>query len=92
MNRLRPITAKLEQQLKLTPPELARRWGVSPDKVLAWIHSGELRATNAARSAAGRPRWLIDVADIVVFERRRMASPSVRVTRRRRPTDVIAYF
>ncbi|HLJ92941.1 MAG TPA: helix-turn-helix domain-containing protein [Gemmataceae bacterium] len=80
------------QVTKLTPPELARRWGLSPDKILAWIHSGELPAINAARSAAGRPRWLIDVADIVVFERRRAAPAIPRSGGPRRNTEVISYF
>jgi excisionase family DNA binding protein len=35
---------------KLTPPEIARLWGVSADKVLTWIRSGELKAMNAATS------------------------------------------
>lgn len=34
---------------KLSPPELAKRWGIDPAKVIAWIHSGELRAINARR-------------------------------------------
>ena len=77
---------------KLTPPELARRWGVSADKVLAWIRVGELRAVNIARCAVGRPRWLIDESDIQEFERRRTASPSVRTRRRRQSQSIIEYF
>jgi hypothetical protein len=32
----------------LTPPQLARENGVSPDKVHAWIRSGKLQAINVA--------------------------------------------
>ncbi len=40
---------------KLTPPEVAKAWGISPEKVLAWIRSGELRAVNVA-TKLGVPR------------------------------------
>jgi excisionase family DNA binding protein len=69
---------------KLTPPEVAARWGVSADKVLAWIRNGELRAVNAATRAHGRPRWLVDLADLEVFEQRRAARPVQPAPRRRR--------
>jgi excisionase family DNA binding protein len=78
---------------KISPPELARRWGISVDKVRAWIRSGELRAVNAARRPGGRPRWLIGLEDLEAFERRRSAP---RPAPARRPRDdargVIAFF
>jgi excisionase family DNA binding protein len=82
------------KRTKLTPPEVAARYGVSPDKVLAWIRAGELRAVNIATRPTGKPRWLIDEADLAAFERRRTAQvvPVVTPRRRRRDTDVIPYF
>jgi hypothetical protein len=81
------------ERTKLTPPELARRWGISPDKVLAWIKSGELRAVNGALKVHGRPRFLIDVADIIAFEQRRMVAISSQAcNRKRQPAGVIQYF
>jgi excisionase family DNA binding protein len=78
---------------KLTPPEVARLWGVSPDKVLGWIRSGELRAVNGATSAKGRPRWLIDRADLAAFEAARSARPTPPAPRRRKATaGVIEFF
>jgi hypothetical protein len=78
---------------KITPPELARRWGISSDKILRWIVSGELRATNAALSGHGRPRWLIDLADLAEFEARRAAQPKAAAPRRRKESEnVIAFF
>lgn len=59
---------------KLTPPQLARRWGISPDKVLAWIRAGELRAIDACTKLGGRPRYLIDERDIAEFEGRRSST------------------
>jgi excisionase family DNA binding protein len=82
------------KRTKLTPPEVAARYGISPDKVLAWIRAGELRAVNIATRPTGKPRWLIDEADLAAFETRRTAQVVPVVTPRRRcgDTDVIAYF
>ena len=78
---------------KLSPPQIARRWGVSPQKMLAWIGSGELRAINAATRLGGRPRFLIDVADLAAFEERRavVATPAA-VRRRRRDIGITKFF
>ena len=57
------------QKTKMTPPEIARLWGVSVEKVVAFIRSGELRAINAATPGRNqRPRYLIDVDDLEDFE------------------------
>ena len=86
--------AVLASRAKLTPPQLARLWGISPDKVLNWIRSGELRAINVAERRGGRPRYLIDRADIQAFETRRAVIAIVPVRRRSKPrsTDVIEFF
>ena len=33
------------RKTKLTPPELAKQWGIDVQKVLHWVKSGELRAS-----------------------------------------------
>jgi len=83
-----------EPRVKLTPPELAKRLGVSPEKILAWIASGELPAVNVALRLGGRPRWRIDPADVADFERRRSAQPVPRRSRKRPIAAgvVTAYF
>jgi hypothetical protein len=83
-----------EHRAKLTPPEIARLWGLSPEKVLTWIKTGELRALNAATRTGGRPRFLVDRADLAEFERRRTVAPNSKATRRRkrRMNDVIEFF
>jgi excisionase family DNA binding protein len=87
------MIATPQKRTKLTPPELARRWGISADKILRWIASGEIRATNAASSSQGRPRWLIDLADLAEFESRRAAQPKTAAPRRRKVIkDVIEFF
>jgi hypothetical protein len=79
---------------KLTPPEVAQRFGIDPAKVLAWIRSGELRAMNAATTRSGRPRYLIDEADLAAFEMARSTTPAPKVQRKRRQPrgDVIEFF
>ena len=70
---------------KVTPPQLAKRWGVSPDKVLTWIRNGELKAVNVATRRSSRPRYMIDVEAIKEFELVRSAAtcPVARTTRRK---------
>ena len=84
-----------EKKCKLTPPGLAAQWGVSNDKILAWIKSGELRAIDASTRRGGRPRYLIDVADIAQFEVNRAVKPPdpKSIKRRQRDRDgVIKFF
>lgn len=81
----------------LTPPQFARRLGVSEDKVLQWIHSGELRAFNAAVDADGdRPRWRISLEEIERFMEARANKPPQpkppKKRRRRAVTSGKAWF
>ena len=82
------------RRTKLTPPEVAQRYGVDPAKILTWIRAGELRAMNAATTRGGRPRYLIDEADLADFELGRSATPPPKPQRKRRETDadVIEFF
>lgn len=63
------------ERTTLTPPQLARRWGVSTNKVLYFIGTGELRALNLARAKSGRPRYVIDMASVEAFEHARTVRP-----------------
>jgi hypothetical protein len=77
----------------MTPPQLAERWAVSPDKVIAWLRSGQLRGFSAATNPTGRPRWRIAVADVLAFEQSRAAQPKTAAPRRRKAIkDVIEFF
>ncbi|MGE0535211.1 MAG: helix-turn-helix domain-containing protein [Pirellulales bacterium] len=79
---------------KQTPPQIAKRWGVSTDKVLAWIRSGELPAIDASTRRGGRPRYLVDVSDLAEFESRRAVVPRKPQPARRQctPVGVRNYF
>ncbi len=67
----------------LTPPKLAKRWGVEVTKVLAWIRSGELRAINFATKIGRRPRFKVRPEDVEAFEEARTYRPQVPRIRRR---------
>lgn len=67
---------------KITPPELARRWGVSSDKINFFILTGELRAIDASLKRGDRPRYLIDLADVQAFEAAREVIPAVKPAKR----------
>ena len=59
------------------------------------LKSGELRAVNVATRTTGRPRYLVDEADLAVFEQRRSSVCTVtkKVPRpRRTSTGVIDFF
>ena len=76
----------MAEKRKVTPPELAERWGVNPDKIIFFIRSGELRAIDASLlPGQGKPRYLIDEADIEAFELRRQVQPPMPTPKRKRP-------
>src|SRR4051812_40987087 len=87
LRRRSPPMPAEKQTVKLTPPQVARRYHVSKDKILSWIRSGELRALNIATSLGGRPRYVIDEADLAAFEAKRSAVPALTPTRRRKKTS-----
>lgn len=60
----------------LSPPAVAERLGISPEKVISWIVSGELRAANVASRGSSRPRWRIAPESLDDFLAARSASPS----------------
>jgi hypothetical protein len=84
----------MDCRTKVTPPALAKRWGVDSHKVVQWIKTGELPAIDASSRQGRRPRFLIDEADIKAFEQRRAVVPPDTPTRqrRRRAGDVIEFF
>jgi hypothetical protein len=79
MNRGRAKNART----KLTPGELAAQWGKKPSTILALIKTGELRAIDVSVDR-GRRTFLIDLADIAIFEERRTVQPPTPPGRRRR--------
>lgn len=78
----------------ITPPELAAEMGVSRDKILYWIHSGELRAVDITKTRGGRNKFRIERESIDEFKKLRENNASPKIPRRRRkaPTNVIEFF
>ena len=67
----------------LTPPQVAKRLGVDPHRVVGWIRRGELQAANLG-DGARRPRFRVSESDLAVFLASRAAGPQPKVARRRR--------
>jgi len=84
-----PILGKLltwarQQRSKddwLTPPQVAKMMGVKPDKVLRWIHMGELQAINVATKEGGRPQYAVTPAGLDIFTTRRSTQRPTKVKR-----------
>ncbi len=76
----------------LTPRELAGILRVSPDKVLGWIRSGELRALNTSSVRCGRPRYVILPHHLDEFTQRRQAGPSPTRPSRKKRTHLIDFY
>ena len=77
-----------------TPPAIAKAYGIKPEKVIAWIKSGELPAINVATRPTGRPRFVVSETDLSTFEARRSAKPIPKSVRRERQkrSDVIEFI
>jgi excisionase family DNA binding protein len=77
----------------MTPRELARLLRVSPDRIRAWIASGELPALNVARHRCGRPKYIIMPWHLAEWGRSRQAAAPPRPRRsRRRPAGWTDYY
>lgn len=72
------------EKRQFSVPELAEHWGVSPNKVLGWLHDGQLRGLNMATNPSGRPRYSIFVADVEAFEQGREAHRSMTTPKKPR--------
>jgi hypothetical protein len=89
-----PTPDQLEGQT-ITPPQLARRWGVDAAKINELIKTGQLTAVNLALDPRGRPRYRIFLADIQKFLEARSTKPTpraVRPSRRRSTMTTKDYF
>ena len=58
-----------------SPRELAELLSVSKDKVLGWIHAGELQAIDVRSPQSSRPRYRITGDAVQAFSKARSTSP-----------------
>jgi excisionase family DNA binding protein len=68
----------------LTPPQVARRYGVSPDTVRGWIASGDLRALSVGKASRVRYRVPVDALEEFAAKRPARVAPKAPPQRRRR--------
>lgn len=60
------------------PAQVAEMWGVSHDKVLEFIRTGELEAFNVASKKSRRPQFKIPLAALQAFQERRSGRDPAR--------------
>lgn len=85
---------KHPQRTWLTPPEVGRRYGIKPERVIAMIRAGIIHAIDVASPGSRRPRFRVHEADLIAFEVSREVKPASKVSsRKQRPkSDVIEFF
>jgi excisionase family DNA binding protein len=76
-------TAESEPEM-LTPPQVAKRYGVSPDTVRGWIVSGDLRAVSVGKGSRVRYRVPVDALEEFAAKRPARVAPRTPPQRRRR--------
>lgn len=78
----------------LTVKELAERYAVTGQTILAWIRRGELRAINVGRRpGAKKPRWRVTQEALADFELARTpAPPPPRTRRRRQQVEAVEFY
>jgi hypothetical protein len=73
-----------------TPPQLAQRWGVSPDRIRAMVRSGRLKGFNIAEPGE-RPQFRITPEVVEQFEAGVVVKPKSKTPPRRRVGSVESF-
>jgi hypothetical protein len=84
----------------VTPPQLAKLWHTTPERIVALCKSGRLRAFSLSSPTSRRPRWRIALDAIAEFERGESqtrpvppeSAPKPRLRRERDTGAVIEFF
>ncbi len=67
-----------------TPNELAKLLRVSPDRVRAWIRSGEMAAINTSSVRCAKPRFVVLPGQLAAWQERHLAATPAKPAPRRR--------
>ena len=67
-----------------SPKEIAQNMRITVDKVLAWIHNGQLEAIDVSSNQRGRRRYRVDAEAIARFKAARNTAPVKHTPKRRR--------
>lgn len=76
----------------MTPPEVAALLRVSPDRVRAWIKSGDMAAINTASARCRRPRYVVLPHQLAEFATRRAAAAPASTRRRQKNRTQVDYY
>jgi hypothetical protein len=78
----------------LSPPQVGRIVGVTPEKVIALIRNGEMRGINVASRGSRRPRYRVTPEDLTAWARGRevVPTPTPPAPRRRRQSGVKEFY
>jgi excisionase family DNA binding protein len=68
----------------VTTTQAAAMLSIAVDKVLDWVHTGQLAAVDVSTHRGGRPRWRISLVDLESFLATRRTSPIPEPARRKR--------
>ena len=70
-----------------TPPQLAKMWQVSPEKIIALIRAHAFpNAWDAATPGSSRSQFRIPLEDVLAYRRRRSCAPQ-KASRRRQKSE-----
>ena len=93
---VRDFVSEINQQSlppTFSPGQLATNLGITVDKVLSWIRSGQIDAIDVSTDRSGRPRYRIDAEAIAKFKASRNPKPLPKPTRRtKQPEEVLEFF
>ncbi len=78
--------------LFLSPPQIAERLGVEPEKVRGWIRRGELVAHNVADRPTGRPRFRVSDEELQKFLDRRATVKPPKQARPKRQAGIKEFY
>jgi|GEM_PF-3527680 len=85
--------AKSDRQFQ-TVPQVAEMLGVGPNKILGWIRTGDIVATDLSQSQNARPRWHIATAEVDRFVAARRSVPAttpIPVSHRKPKSSIVEF-
>lgn len=94
---VRDFVSEISQQSlppTYSPGQLATNLGITVDKVLNWIRTGQIDAIDVSTDRQGRPRYRIDAEAIAKFKAARSPAPPPKSKRRKKKSleGVIEFF
>ena len=96
MSELPSQPAPIIDRIAYSPPALGKLYGITPEKIIAWIRSGELLALDVTASPGNtKPRYRVRGSDWEAFLKRREVCPRPEQPtrqRRKKQSTVTEFF